>query len=137
MDERFEADDDLPFSSFDPDAKAWFASLLFWRPSRLSDGELQLHFSHWDGRWSEQRKVKQPPRRSVRLYSVFNLVQLENLPAIYNADLEKIPDDLKLDCIRQMVEASGIGAVRGRCAEVISGAGQGNDAELFGVQLAQ
>lgn len=56
MDERYEADDDVPFSSFDPDAKAWFASLLFWRPSRLSDEEMQLHFSHWDGRWSEQTK---------------------------------------------------------------------------------
>lgn len=56
MDEVFDADDDLPFSGYDPDAKAWFASLLFWRPSRLSDEEMQLHFSHLDGRWSEQTK---------------------------------------------------------------------------------
>ncbi|UPK05926.1 hypothetical protein [Bradyrhizobium sp. 170] len=56
MDEVFDADDDIPFSGCDPDAKAWFASLLFWRPSRLSDEEMQLHFGHWDGRWSEQTK---------------------------------------------------------------------------------
>ncbi|MBC9880404.1 hypothetical protein G8O24_24060 [Bradyrhizobium sp. INPA01-394B] len=56
MDEIFDADNDIPFSSFDPDAKAWFASLLFWRPSRLSDEEMQIHFGHWDGRWSDQTK---------------------------------------------------------------------------------
>jgi len=56
MDEIFDADSDVPFSSFDPDAKAWFASLLFWRPSRLSDEEMQLHFGRWDGRWSDQTK---------------------------------------------------------------------------------
>ena len=37
-------------------SKAWPASLRFWRPSRLSDQEMQLHFAHWDGRWSEQTK---------------------------------------------------------------------------------
>jgi rubredoxin len=56
MTEVFDEDDDVPFSGYDSDAKAWFASLLFWRPSRLSDEEMQLHFSHWDGRWSEQTK---------------------------------------------------------------------------------
>ncbi|WP_316159460.1 hypothetical protein [Bradyrhizobium sp. SZCCHNRI3042] len=56
MDETFDADDDVPFSNFDPDAKAWFASLLFWRPSRLSDEEMQLHFGRWDGQWSDQTK---------------------------------------------------------------------------------
>ena len=56
MDEIFDADDDVSFSSFDPDAKEWFASLLFWRPSRLSDEEMQLHFGRWDGRWSDQTK---------------------------------------------------------------------------------
>lgn len=51
-----DADDDIPFSDYDPDAKAWFANLLFWRPSRFSDEEMQLHFRQWDGRWSEQTK---------------------------------------------------------------------------------
>src|SRR5262249_24073142 len=44
----------------------------------------------------------------LKAYSVFNVHQLEGLPAVYNADIEKIPADFKLDCIRGMVEASGI-----------------------------
>jgi hypothetical protein len=56
MGELSNADDDIPFCDYDPDAKAWFASLLFWRPSRFSDEDMQLHFGHWDGRWSEQTK---------------------------------------------------------------------------------
>ncbi|MCP1913347.1 rubredoxin [Bradyrhizobium elkanii] len=56
MDELSDADDDIPFSDYDPDAKAWFANLLFWRPSRFSDEEMQLHFGLWDGRWSAQTK---------------------------------------------------------------------------------
>lgn len=34
------------------DTAAWFAELLFWRPSRLSDEEMQLHFYDCDGSWS-------------------------------------------------------------------------------------
>ena len=34
--------------------------------------------------------------------------QLEYLPAIYNAEPERMPDDVKLDGIRKLVEASGI-----------------------------
>ncbi|MGE0290434.1 MAG: hypothetical protein AB7P16_29465 [Bradyrhizobium sp.] len=56
MDEIFDPENDVPFSSFDPDAKAWFASLLFWRPLHLSDEEMQLHFGRWDGQWSDQTK---------------------------------------------------------------------------------
>jgi hypothetical protein len=36
--------------------KRGLPAFLFWRPSRLSDDEMQLHFSHWDGRRSEQTK---------------------------------------------------------------------------------
>ena len=43
--------------SFDPGSKAWFAELLFWRPSKLSDEDMQLHFGDWDGKWSEQTKA--------------------------------------------------------------------------------
>ena len=58
MTEVFDEDDDVPFSGYDPDAKAWFASLLFWRPSRLSDEEMQLHFSHWDGDGASRPRVQ-------------------------------------------------------------------------------
>lgn len=44
----------------------------------------------------------------LKAYSVFNLAQLENLPAVYNAEPERLPDDVKLDGIRKLVEASGI-----------------------------
>ncbi|WP_424632162.1 ArdC-like ssDNA-binding domain-containing protein [Bradyrhizobium sp. SYSU BS000235] len=44
----------------------------------------------------------------LKAYSVFNVAQLEGLPAIYNAEPEKLPDDVKLDGIRSMVQASGI-----------------------------
>jgi hypothetical protein len=55
MDELSDCDDDIPFGSvYDPHGEAWFADLLFWRPSRLSDKQMQLHFSEWDGRWSDQ-----------------------------------------------------------------------------------
>ena len=43
--------------NYDPDSDAWFARLLFWRPSKLSDEEMQLHFYEWDGRWSFQTKL--------------------------------------------------------------------------------
>lgn len=56
MDNSCDADDDIPFSGHDPDGNAWFANLLFWRPSHFSDEEMQLHFSNLDGRWSEQTK---------------------------------------------------------------------------------
>lgn len=56
MNESSTPGDDIPFSNFDPDGDAWFATLLFWRPSRLSDESMQLHFGNWDGRWSEQTK---------------------------------------------------------------------------------
>jgi rubredoxin len=36
--------------------EAWFIDLLFWRPSLLTDEQMQLHFSRWDGRWSDQTK---------------------------------------------------------------------------------
>jgi hypothetical protein len=38
------------------DGKAWFVDLLLWRPSRLTDEEMQLHFDRWDGGWSDQTK---------------------------------------------------------------------------------
>lgn len=57
MDEAFDSDDEIPFrASYDPDSDAWSADLLFWRPSRLSDEKMQVHFYEWDGRWSEQTK---------------------------------------------------------------------------------
>lgn len=56
MDDVLGAEEDVPSFTVDPDAKAWVANLLFWRPSRLSDEEMQLHFGSLDGRWSEQTK---------------------------------------------------------------------------------
>jgi len=55
MDKASDADDEIPFRvSYDPDSDAWFADLLFWRPSRLSDEKMQAPILEWDGRWSEQ-----------------------------------------------------------------------------------
>ena len=55
MGEPFDLDDEILFGSdYDPHGDAWFANLLFWRPSRLSDEQMQLHFGEWDGRWSVQ-----------------------------------------------------------------------------------
>jgi rubredoxin len=36
--------------------RAWFVQLMFWRPSILTDSEMELFFSDYDGRWSEQTK---------------------------------------------------------------------------------
>jgi rubredoxin len=50
-------DDEIPFDSgYDPNSDAWFANLLFWRPSKLSDEQMQINFSGRDGRWSLQTK---------------------------------------------------------------------------------
>jgi hypothetical protein len=55
MQEPFDSDGEIPFGPYyDPYGDAWFANLLFWLPSRLSDEQMQLHFSEWDGRWSDQ-----------------------------------------------------------------------------------
>ncbi|MFO1099695.1 MAG: hypothetical protein U1E81_15875 [Xanthobacteraceae bacterium] len=63
MEELSDSDDDIPFGlDYDPHGNAWFANLLFWRPSRLSDEQMQLHFSEWDGRWSEQTGRFYQPR---------------------------------------------------------------------------
>lgn len=52
-----EFDDDSPHDPpFSADADAWFANLLFWRPSKLSDEQMQPHFHHHDGKWSRQTK---------------------------------------------------------------------------------
>jgi hypothetical protein len=57
MEGPFDLDDEIPFGSgYDPHGDAWFADLLFWRPSRLSDEQMLLHFGERDGRWSEQTK---------------------------------------------------------------------------------
>lgn len=42
---------------FAPDAGEWGAYLTFYRPSRLSDEEMQWHFGDRDGRWSRQTKA--------------------------------------------------------------------------------
>jgi rubredoxin len=53
MNKDYEFDDELPFDpGYDPNSDAWFANLLFWRPSRLSDEQMQTHFNGRDGRWS-------------------------------------------------------------------------------------
>lgn len=39
------------------DGDAWFADLLFWRPSKLSDEAMRLHFCDYDGRWSSQTQA--------------------------------------------------------------------------------
>jgi len=44
----------------------------------------------------------------VKAYSVFNIAQLDGLPAIYTKEPEEIPADAKLDGIRAMVRTSGI-----------------------------
>ncbi|MGB9369604.1 MAG: hypothetical protein WCE79_26725 [Xanthobacteraceae bacterium] len=57
MNEPFDFEDEILLrSDYDPEQDAWFARLLFWRPSKLSDDQMQLHFREWDGRWSEQTK---------------------------------------------------------------------------------
>jgi|HubBroStandDraft_1064217.scaffolds.fasta_scaffold75127_1 rubredoxin len=58
MDDPVDADDEPMWEDdFDSHGDAWFANLLFWRPSKLSDERMQLHFSEWDGRWSHQTKL--------------------------------------------------------------------------------
>lgn len=53
----FDPDDDPPdYTAYDPDSDAWSANLLFFRPSRLSDEQMRIHFHEWDGRWSVQTK---------------------------------------------------------------------------------
>lgn len=42
---------------FNWDARDWGAYLTFYRPSRLSDDEMQWHFGDRDGRWSAQTKT--------------------------------------------------------------------------------
>jgi rubredoxin len=55
MEASMDEDYEIPFErGCDPQADAWFANLLFWRPSQLSDERMRLHFSAWDGVWSEQ-----------------------------------------------------------------------------------
>ena len=50
-------EDEIPFGpDYDADGNAWFANLLFWRPARLLDDMMQVHFHEWDGRWSKQTK---------------------------------------------------------------------------------
>jgi hypothetical protein len=57
MEDPVDGDDEPMWGDdFDPHSDAWFANLLFWRPSNLSDEQMQLHFSEWDGRWSNQTK---------------------------------------------------------------------------------
>jgi len=43
---------------FDGEHHAWFATLLFWRPSKMSDEQMQLHFRRFDGKWSGQTLAK-------------------------------------------------------------------------------
>lgn len=53
-----EPDDDSEFrTGYDPSSPWWSVSLLFPRPSKLSDEEMQLHFRDRDGRWSKQTKA--------------------------------------------------------------------------------
>ena len=50
-------DEEVPFEGADgSNDEVWFADLLFWRPSKLSDEQMQRHFREWDGRWSQQTK---------------------------------------------------------------------------------
>jgi antirestriction protein ArdC len=44
----------------------------------------------------------------LKAYSVFNLAQLENLPAAYTVEPEKLPEDVKLQAVRDLVARSGI-----------------------------
>lgn len=54
----------------------------------------------------EGQPEKMAPR--VKTYSVFNVAQLDNLPAAFTKTPEEMPADVKLDGIRQIVKASGI-----------------------------
>ena len=50
-----ESDDEFKFADgYDPSSSWWSVSLLFPRPSKLSDEDMQLHFRDRDGRWSKQ-----------------------------------------------------------------------------------
>ncbi|WP_346294834.1 hypothetical protein LRC39_15170 [Rhodopseudomonas sp. P1] len=51
--------DDLNFEpEFEPyDPRRWSVNLSFWRPSQLSDAEMQAFFVDRDGRWSAQTKA--------------------------------------------------------------------------------
>jgi len=53
-----ELDDDSEFQTgHDPSSPWWSVSLVFPRPSKLSDEDMQLHFRQRDGRWSKQTKA--------------------------------------------------------------------------------
>ena len=57
MDQSCDSEHENPFNAeHAPHGNAWFANLLFWRPSRLSDEQMQLHFGDCDGCWSAQTK---------------------------------------------------------------------------------
>lgn len=51
-------DGDLEFETEcdDEPRRSWFVQLMFWRPSILTDKEMELFFSDYDGRWSDQTK---------------------------------------------------------------------------------
>lgn len=56
MDDFFDGDESLSGIDYDPNSSAWFVDLLFWRPSKLSDEQMEIQFSEWDGRWSLKTK---------------------------------------------------------------------------------
>lgn len=57
---------------FDADQRSWSADLFFWRPAKLSDESMQLHFSMFDGRWSE------PTKQAVSRFQAVGLDLNEN-----------------------------------------------------------
>ncbi|MGB3336856.1 MAG: hypothetical protein WBA73_06725 [Devosia sp.] len=40
--------------SFDPATESWWANILLYRPSMLSDDGMRIHFREFDGKWTEQ-----------------------------------------------------------------------------------
>lgn len=51
MDTTFD-DSEYDSWAFEPNESSWFARVLFWRPSLLSDDQMQTHFYELDGKWS-------------------------------------------------------------------------------------
>jgi hypothetical protein len=73
----------------------------------------------------------------LNAYSVFNVAQLENLPAICNVEPEKFPDDVKLDegsFVPQCHAAAFRCKWRAAAPAYLSGTRPGGDAEFPGLQ---
>lgn len=45
-----------PFEDYDPNSHLWFISLMFPRPAKLDDDQMEIYFPDRDGRWSFQTR---------------------------------------------------------------------------------